>query len=103
MLKIVDRVIQERGIYHSDRQHRIDSLKKELSHTTNDSAHYTIYRSLYEAYRPFRMDSALWVADQRLAIARKINNPYYINSSSMNMAEILGGSRDVQRSVGNSG
>ncbi|MCD8081261.1 MAG: DUF6377 domain-containing protein [Bacteroides sp.] len=91
LLKVLDQVIRERSIYHSDRQHRIDSLKKELSHTTNDSAHYAIYRGLYEAYRPFRMDSALWVDGQRLAIARKINNPYYINSDSMNIAEILGG------------
>ncbi len=99
LLNLLDKVIKERFVYHTDRQHRIDSLKKELSHTTNDSSHYAIYRSLYEAYRPFRMDSALWVANQRLEIARKINNPYYINSSRMNMAEILGGAGMYKESL----
>lgn len=28
LLKVLDQVIRERSIYHSDRQHRIDSLKK---------------------------------------------------------------------------
>lgn len=91
LLHVLDSIIEERSTYDAMKQKHIDELKKELLYATDDKELYNIYRSLFGEYRSYRMDSALWVANQRLAIAERLGEPGSINSSSINVAEILAG------------
>ena len=91
LLNVLDKVIENRAYYDGQRQLRIDSLKNELQQTSTDEEKYGVYRSLFGEYRSFRMDSALWVANRRLELARKMNNAGSIQSSNMNIAEVMAG------------
>ena len=35
------------------------------------------------------MDSALWVANQRVELAKRMKNPLYIRSAELNIAEVM--------------
>ena len=89
LLNVLDKVIENRSFYDGQRQLRIDSLKTGLKQARTDEEKYGVCRSLFGEYRSFRMDSALWVANQRLALAKKMGSAGSIQSSNMNIAEIL--------------
>ena len=50
---------------------------------------YNLYRELFGKYRSYRMDSALWVANQRVELAKRMKNPPYIRSAELNIAEVM--------------
>lgn len=91
LLNVLDKVIENRPFYDSKRQLKIDSLKNELKKAPSDGERYSVCRKLFGEYRYFRLDSALWVANQRLALARKMKNEGSTQSSGMNIAEIMAG------------
>lgn len=90
LLQVLDETIKIRQTYTLDRQSKIDSLNKKLEKSQSLDNDFQIYENLFSQYRSYNMDSALHIANQRLAISEKMKNDVYINSSRMNIAEILG-------------
>ncbi|MBD8349746.1 DUF6377 domain-containing protein [Dysgonomonas sp. HGC4] len=90
LLKVLDATIKERPRYEQKRELRIDSLNIELKKITNLDERFNLYQKLLREYRNYNMDSALWIANERLEIAQKLNKTEYISTANMNIAEILG-------------
>lgn len=86
-LEELDRVVSQRALYDSSKHKEIDKLKKTYASVTTDSDRYNVLRALYKEYRTFRIDSAIIVADERLAIARRMGMPSKVASATLNMAE----------------
>lgn len=91
LLQVLDAAIIERPMYATKKQHKIDSLKRELYLAQSDEKRYSLSRSLFGKYRSYRMDSALWVANERVKVAKRINNPTYVSSANMNVSEVMTG------------
>lgn len=86
-LSELDRIVEGRHAYEAVKRAEIDGAKAEYATATTDSDRYNTLRNLYQAYRNFRIDSALIVADERLAIARRTGVPARIASATINLAE----------------
>lgn len=87
LLNRLDSVIEVKYNFESGRRETITSLRKELESAQDNNDRYNILRGLYEAYRSYRVDSALIVANSRLEIARKLDKPSKIASATLNVAE----------------
>lgn len=90
LLKVLDATIKQRPYYEQRRELRIDSLKMELNKIADMDQRFHFYQKLLREYRNYNMDSALYIANQRLDIAEKLNKQEYISTANMNVAEILG-------------
>ena len=89
LLRELDMSIRNRPQYTLKRQEQIDALQRKLRLSHSDQERYNLYRELFGKYRSYRMDSALWVADQRVELAKRMKNPLYIYSAELNIAEVM--------------
>lgn len=87
LLRVIDGLLPEREQFAAKRGSSIDSLMRELPKATSDEERYNLYRSIFGAYRAFRNDSALAVADRRLATARRMADESKVISASLNLAD----------------
>lgn len=99
LLSKIDSIIPVRDGYSVARRENIAQLSDELRNADNDVDKYNIYRSLYGAYRSYRNDSALQIAEQRLATARRIGDPDKIISASINLADSYSLCGDYHQSI----
>lgn len=89
LLRELDMSIRNRPQYTLKRQEQIDALQRKLRLSHSDQERYDLYRELFGKYRSYRMDSALWVANQRVELAKRMKNPLYIRSAELNIAEVM--------------
>lgn len=89
LLRELDMSIRNRPQYTLKRQEQIDALQRKLRLSHSDQERYDLYRELFGKYRSYRMDSALWVANQRIELAKRMKNPLYIRSAELNIAEVM--------------
>lgn len=85
----IDKTLKHRDVFARERAAKIDTLMGALGSADNEADRYNIYRGLFSSYRHYRTDSAVYVAGERLASARRLNDASKINSASLNMAEGL--------------
>ena len=88
-LTTLDSMLASREVFAAGRETRIRTSTKDLRSVVSDSDAYNIGRSLFSAYRNYRVDSALWIAGQRLALAKRMSDSARIYSASLNLAECL--------------
>lgn len=86
-LDSLDHMIRDRSQYDAPGQESIRKSRIDYEKASNDNDRYNVLRGLYEAYRSYRIDSALIVARHRLDIARRLGIPSKIASASLNLAE----------------
>lgn len=86
-LKELDKIVADRHRYEAVKQQEISAARKEYERAKSDSDIYNALRGLYQAYRSFKIDSALIVSDLRLAVARRMGSQSKIASASLNLAE----------------
>lgn len=86
-LKELDRTVAERHRYEAVKREEISKARADYDRAKTDSDRYNALRGLYEAYRSFRIDSALIVSDTRLVVARRMGVRSKIASASLNLAE----------------
>jgi len=91
LLRVLDQIVENRSKYDSHKQNRINAIVFEIRDATDDSQCYSLYGRLFDEYRNFRMDSALYVAQKRLAIAEKYHFTDSAYLARMNIAEALKG------------
>ena len=87
LLRRIDSIIPHKQQFEHERRLGIDTMSAILPTVDNDGDRYNIYRSIYGRYRSYRNDSALIIADKRLAVARRLGQPSKILSASLNLAE----------------
>lgn len=87
ILDTLDLRIADRGKYEILKHEEIDRHKKAYEKAGDEGARYEALRGLYEAYRAFRIDSALIMAERRLEAARKLGINSKISSATLNLAE----------------
>lgn len=86
-LRELDRIVASHQSYEKVKREEINRARAEYERAATDSDRYNALRGLYEAYRSFRIDSALIVSDTRLAVARRMGMESKIASASLNLAE----------------
>lgn len=99
LLDSLDRIVSIRSRFEEPRREAIRRARAESERATNDGDRYGALRNLYEAYRSFRIDSALIVAHERLDIARRMGVPSKIASATINLAEGYTRSGSVDRAI----
>lgn len=89
----LDKAIQEQEIYVKARQSRIDNLKSKLSVSRHDSVLlYSLNKQLYEEYRPFICDSAIYYLNKNIALATETSNKVWKNESTLLLSYLLSSS-----------
>lgn len=91
LLYRIDYLITQRHVLDAERQQRIRQLNRQLEVNTDLPERFILLRELFGEYRMYKMDSALWVAKRRLAVARELDNPHNVNSVILNIADVLSG------------
>lgn len=74
LLQLIDRGIDRSEQYVAVRERRIDQLKKLLDASTNDAMRYDASFKLYEEYKPFINDSAIYYISRCIALATRMNH-----------------------------
>lgn len=90
LLKELDRTIILKTDYHKQREHTIDSIKKQVTTVSSFEEKYHLYSSLYGKYLHYQADSALHYLDERKALLPSLQNPRYENDLWIAKAEVLG-------------
>ena len=90
LLDTLDVTLAEGHRYVDVRRSDIAVLKTELEHAVTDEERYSLAGRLREKYNSFDIDSALYFANEKMRIARRIGNISYINDARMNLAEMSG-------------
>ena len=90
LLDTLDLTLRESQRYINARRAKITRLKAELARADDDEVRYRLTGRLREEYRSLDIDSALYFAHEKMAVARRIGNASYISDARMNLAEMNG-------------
>lgn len=92
LLRKLDDAVKQRSVFLSQKEAQIADIKIRLKAAAGDNdSEYRIYGELFEAYKNFQMDSALFAAEQRMDVAERTGNELNKVISSMNLAEVMMG------------
>lgn len=83
----LDGMLSNRAVYEQAKRAEIIENRANYESSTTPLDRYNSLRGLYTAYRSYRIDSAMIVADARLNVAREIGDPHKIASATLNLAE----------------
>ncbi|MDE6391819.1 MAG: hypothetical protein K2L59_00930 [Muribaculaceae bacterium] len=96
----LDAALADREEFASGREAVIREAKGQLSTVKTDSDAYNICRTLFSAYRNYRVDSALLTARQRLDMAAALGDRSKAVSASLNLAECLSAAAHYSEALG---
>lgn len=83
------KLIEKKGIYVQQKKDKISSVKSMLAvPDISDSQRYDINHQLYDEYKTFISDSAIFYTEQNLKIARKRNDITQINESKLDLISL---------------
>lgn len=87
LLVRLDGILSDREVYDRVKRAEINEHKANYESSTTLVDRYNSLRGLYGAYRSYRIDSAMIVAEARLMVAREIGDANKIASATLNLAE----------------
>lgn len=79
LLHTVDRCMDDAQRYVAVRERHITQLKEQYEEAVDDRSRYNIAYSLYEGYKPFVNDSAVFYLDRCIALATRMNDAAKVN------------------------
>lgn len=83
------KLIERKGIYVQQKKDKISRVKSMLAvPDISDSQRYDINHQLYDEYKTFISDSAIFYTEQNLKIARKRNDITQINESKLDLISL---------------
>lgn len=100
ILAELDDALSDREVFAADREAKIRESRAQLEKVESDSDAYNICRTLFSAYRNYRVDSALLIANRRLSLADATGNESRIISASLNLAECLSAAANYTGAIG---
>lgn len=86
LLQLIDKAIDNSHQYVSAKEQRISLLRSELQKVGDDNNRYTIAYRLYEEYKPFINDSAIFYLNHCTALARKMGQEDKANECQVQLA-----------------
>lgn len=90
LLNELDTTIDKNELYHKRKEVEINKLRSLLKLTTSNVHKYEIYEKLYNQYRAYQSDSALYYARKSLVVANTLKDLTKINTSKLNLSSIMG-------------
>lgn len=88
VLNELDRTIESKHIFEQKKQAQIDSILRSNNNMDDDTVKYRVYNELYTQYRYFNIDSALFYAANKLAIASEMKDDSVFISSNIDLAGV---------------
>lgn len=79
LLHAIDRSMDDAQRYVAIRERHITQLKGQYEEAVDDRSRYNIAYSLYEGYKPFVNDSAVFYLDRCIALASRMNDVAKVN------------------------
>lgn len=86
-LEALDKSLDQREVYLSSVKEKISQARLNLNKSKDLLSQYNALRNLYDLYRNYRIDSAFYIAEQRLDIAQQLGDQSKITSATLNLAE----------------
>lgn len=81
------RIINEKQFFVQRKEQKIASIKLLLDNVEkNSESEYRINVRLYDEYKKFQIDSALFYTNRNVEIARRLNNPHFVYQASLQLA-----------------
>lgn len=78
------RIINEKQFFVQRKEQKIASIKLLLDNVEkNSESEYRINVRLYDEYKKFQIDSALFYTNRNVEIARRLNNPHFVYQASL--------------------
>lgn len=88
LLRVLDKMIDNRNIYEQKKSIRLHQLEKKLENTTEDSIKFSLLGEIFQEYRSFRIDQAMFVAERRRQLASSLGTNAQ-SEAMMNEADVL--------------
>ncbi len=82
----LDEAIEHTHQYVQERENRISQAKKALGAARDDKQRYVICRNLYDEYRPYVNDSAIYYIDLCIALAEGLGNSIDVDGCQIQLA-----------------
>lgn len=99
LLQQLDQTILHRRDFEDIKQKEIALQRANLESAITPEDKYNVLRDLYTHYRSYRLDSAIIIAGQRLAVARQIGATSKIASATLNLAESYAKSGNPDKAI----
>ena len=90
ILKQLDKAIEQKSQYHTQRERKIDSLTTSLKYTTSARNKLETYNALYDIYLHYQADSALHYVKKKQELIPLLNNPSLKDEVLINQIEVMG-------------
>ncbi|WP_330441427.1 DUF6377 domain-containing protein [Flavobacterium sp. C4GT6] len=84
----LDNALLQKEHFADSKRKRIASYKKEITPGLDLKEEYGINEKLYEQYRKFYLDSAIYYINRNISIGNTLNNQYYRDRSSIQLANL---------------
>lgn len=89
LLKLLDKTIAKRAAYTSEKEKKINEIKRLLTHENAPEKRYQLNNNLIAEYQSFICDSALGYIDRNIQLASTLNNREFIDESRLRLAFVL--------------
>ena len=90
ILKQLDRILEQKSTFHSQKEQSISNLRQRLNRTTDYLQKYDLCGDLFQEYLHYQADSALHYINVRLQILPLLNRPDLKSIIIINQAEVMG-------------
>ncbi|PPL04513.1 DUF6377 domain-containing protein [Parapedobacter indicus] len=89
LLQLLDKTIAKRAIYTSEKEKKINEIKRLLAHEHAPEKRYQLNNTLIAEYQSFICDSALGYIDRNIQLASTLNNREFMDESRLRLAFVL--------------
>lgn len=89
LLHVLDKTLTDHAKYDRIKKTKIDQLKAMIKLEPTPKLKFAVYGRLFNEYRPYRSDTALYYAKKKLQIAKKLHNIQMLNEARLNVANVL--------------
>lgn len=83
LLIALDNVLAQKEFFENQKKARLNRLKDELMSATDDELRYWTARNLYNEYKTYDSDSALYYVNLSLDFAKKVNRKKWIDEMNI--------------------
>ena len=90
ILKQLDRILEQKSTFHSQKEQSISNLRQRLNRTTDYLQKYNLCGDLFQEFLHYQADSALHYINVRLQILPLLNRPDLKSIIIINQAEVMG-------------
>lgn len=85
----LDRIMKNKQEFTALKQENINTLKRLLKDADSAPEHeYAVNLKLYEEYKKFRLDSAIYYVERNLSLAKQMDKPRLIYTSAIQLANL---------------